>query len=137
MLRRMSKDLSPAPSVVLVGHQTPLLTALSVTLQRAGETAVTARGAASARLILAAAPIISTVICRCHQPGESPDLGLLEELDAVRPDLALIGLCGQTNHEHGDGPPGCHYLVAPYDLDELRRTLAAARLDAYARTAPP
>lgn len=130
----MATNPNTAPSVVLVGEEAPLLTALAVTLERAGETALAATGAPAGRMILAAAPSIRTVICRCLQPGEQQEMTLLEELAAMRPDLALIGLCGETNHVHQDGPPGCHYLAAPYDLKDVRRVLAWSRLDAYERS---
>jgi ActR/RegA family two-component response regulator len=135
MLDQMSDSPTMAPSIVLVGAEAPLLTALSVTLERAGESAVRVHTASAGRMILAAAPTITTVICRCHQSGEQPGLTLLDELAAIRPDLALIGLCGQTSHAHEDGPNGCHYLAAPYELDDVRRVLAWARLDAYGRAA--
>lgn len=121
--------LDPAPSILLVGEPSPLLTAVALVLERAGEQAVPARHAASARMILAAAPGIDTLICGCDEVGEQEGVLLLHAFRDRHPALARIGLCAMAHHGHTDAALGCHYLVAPFEADDVRRALAAARLE--------
>jgi antitoxin (DNA-binding transcriptional repressor) of toxin-antitoxin stability system len=121
------------PSIILVGDRSPLFGALADTLQQGGEIALAVHNAPTARLVLAAAPSINLVMCRCRQEGEANDLSMLEELGILYPHIALVGLCDRTGHDHTREPPNCHFLAPSYDLSDVRRTLAAARLDAYER----
>lgn len=127
--------LDPAPSILLVGEPSPLLTAVTLVLERAGEQAVPARHAASARMILAAAPGIDTLICGCDEAGEHERELLLHAFQDRYPALARIGLCAMAHHSHTD-VLGCRYLVAPFEAEDVRRALAAARLE-VAMLAPP
>ncbi|KJV32487.1 hypothetical protein [Luteibacter yeojuensis] len=131
----MTNDVSTtAPSVLLIGIDANVAGALAMVLQRTGAHVAHARTAGNARLILAAAPSIRAVVCRCGEPVDD-DLTLPAWLGAHHPAVGIVALCNTPGHAHADIPEWCQVLQSPYDTSDIERALADARLDAFANAA--
>jgi DNA-binding NtrC family response regulator len=128
----MNTEVSTVPpSVLLVGIDANVSGALAMVLQRTGAQVAMARTAGNARLILAAAPSIRAVVCRCSEPADDGQ-SLPAWLGTHHPSVGIIALCNTPGDAHADLPEWCQLLESPYDAGDIARALADARLDAFA-----
>jgi DNA-binding NtrC family response regulator len=123
-------DSNSSPLVLVVHDDAGVAEALAIALESIGATAVQLTRAHDARMVIQGAPSLTTVMSRCvlDLDGDRPLLGWAGE---HRPDVALIALCSTVGHDHADLPAWCQVLSAPFDSQDLKRTLAEARLAAF------
>lgn len=124
-------DLTSSPLVLIVHDDVGVAEALAIALEGIGATAIQVNRTCDARLVILGAPNLAAVMSRCilDLDGDRP---LLAWVGEQRPDVALIALCSTLDHARDELPTWCQVLSPPFDGQDLKRTLADARLAAFA-----
>jgi hypothetical protein len=123
-------DPTSSPLVLNVHDDVGVAEALSIAFEGIGATAIQVNRTSDARMVIQGAPSLAAVMSRCvlDLDGDRP---LLAWVGEHRPDVALIALCSTLDHAHDELPTWCQMLSPPFDGQDLRRTLADARLAAF------
>ena len=123
-------DSTASPFVLIVHDDVGVADALAIALEGIGATVVQVNRTSDAPMVIQGAPSLTAVISRCvlDLDGDRP---LLAWMGKHRPDVALIALCSTFGHAHDELPSCCQVLSPPFDSQDLKRSLAEARLAAF------